>query len=559
MATDATLYCGREKIPWKDFADAVQLFVEVETATHRLSEVMKMDPKFYHVPRWFDYVSALGASLLVDATGTLFRFTDGTRKPLLSLEYLVSNLSVFQASEPRDTIYALLAIAKDTTPIPVIRGKPQQRVAGQKYLDAWANLKAKRYEVDYQKPYVDICSEFIRFAIHQQTEKTRALDIICRPWAPAPTVSRVFKDITSDGSRESARIEEKMPSWVPQLSGAAYSMYIHPDNELKMGRQNADSLVGLPLLTQRNYSAAGEKQVNLTRIRFKKRGNRHCMSVFGFILDTVESREMHSQSGNIPGEWFVAAGWDPSSREDPPENFPPEEFWRTLVADRAPHGRNPPSYYARACKMSLKKGIASGTLNTTELIDNGRCSVVAEFFRRVQAVIWNRSLMRTTSGNFGIVRKDVRKGDLVCILHGCSVPVILRPTRKEPEELRKETREEEEAEELMKDEVLQKKAKEYIQKWKDNIQKFPGRFRSPRPDWKRWKQPPRPVWKEGANIDVTWYRNHPREFYCEFMGECYVHGMMDGEAIAVQNRKMIESQGEGKANEKIPDQVFELR
>src|ERR1051326_1042004 len=132
LAKEATLYCGREKIPWKDFADAVQLFVEVETATHRLSEVMQKDPQFYHVPRWFDYVSALGASLLVDATGTLFRLTDGTRKPLLSLEYLVSNLSVFQASEPRDTIYALLAIAKDTTPIPVIRGKPQQRVAGQR-------------------------------------------------------------------------------------------------------------------------------------------------------------------------------------------------------------------------------------------------------------------------------------------------------------------------------------------------------------------------------------------------------------------------------------------
>ena len=63
------VYCGEDRINWSKFAIAVELFVEVETATHRLSEVMKKDPRFYHVPGWFEYVSALGASLLVDATG----------------------------------------------------------------------------------------------------------------------------------------------------------------------------------------------------------------------------------------------------------------------------------------------------------------------------------------------------------------------------------------------------------------------------------------------------------------------------------------------------------
>jgi hypothetical protein len=65
----AMVYCGNDKISWKKFAVAVELFVEVETATHRLSEAMKKDPKFCHVPGWFEYVSALGASLLVEATG----------------------------------------------------------------------------------------------------------------------------------------------------------------------------------------------------------------------------------------------------------------------------------------------------------------------------------------------------------------------------------------------------------------------------------------------------------------------------------------------------------
>jgi len=76
LSRRAKVYCGGDKIPWKDFAVAVELFVEVESATHRLSEVMQKDERFFHVPGWFEYVSQLGASLLVDATGKVFRSTE---------------------------------------------------------------------------------------------------------------------------------------------------------------------------------------------------------------------------------------------------------------------------------------------------------------------------------------------------------------------------------------------------------------------------------------------------------------------------------------------------
>src|SRR5579871_4944350 len=130
---------------------------------------MKTDAKYHHVPRWFEYISQLGASLLVDATGRLFRDydyiqekkgpqakkpakkpkiprtpedelcyeseddevmspqertnrynqdQDGQRtktkgQPLLTLEYLVSSMSIFDVTNPHDSIYALLGIAKD--------------------------------------------------------------------------------------------------------------------------------------------------------------------------------------------------------------------------------------------------------------------------------------------------------------------------------------------------------------------------------------------------------------------------------------------------------------
>lgn len=452
---------------------AVELFVEVETATHRLSEVMKKDPQFYHVPGWFEYVSALGASLLVEATGKLFRDTKSIaaaesdrkgdkdrlvaeragRQPLLSLEYLVSSLSIFDVSVEHDTIYALLAIAKDTTPsasdseltpepalVPTPIRKPYHK-SSELFLDRTKSVledftQRKRYTVAYESPYVDVCKTFIQFCI-LQSDPTRALDIICRPWAAEDKKSSHEKHAFYENSRRQMpqEIDMTLPTWVPTLSGAPYAMYAHAGvHTLKMGRKNADTLVGLPTALQRNYNAAETRGIDRKTLRFKKRldGSMHfSMYVKGFVLDTVEQVYPASQGGAIPQEWIDAVEWRDVDKSDPPD-----EFWRTLVADRGRDGRNPPVYYSRACKESfLKGGLPSGSVSTSDLINNERCSVVAQFCRRVQAVIWNRCLIKTKStktesDNIGLASKNVQKGDFVCILYGCSVPVILRRCEK---------------------------------------------------------------------------------------------------------------------------------
>lgn len=455
-----------------DFAVAVELFVEVETATHRLSEVMKKDPQFYHVPGWFEYVSALGASLLVEATGKLFRDTKSTaaaehdrkdekdrlvaeragRQPLLSLEYLVSSLSIFDVSVEHDTIYALLAIAKDTTPSAsdseltmeptrILTQEPTTPVrkpynkGSELLLDRTKSAledftQRKRYTVAYESTYVDACKTFIQFCIWQ-SDPTRALDIICRPWAAEDKKSANEKNFFYENRPMPKEVNMSLPSWVPTLSGAPYAMYAHAGvHTLKMGRKNADTLVGLPTALQRNYNAAETRGIDKKTLRFKKRikHNMHfSMYVKGFVLDTVEQVYPASQGGAIPQEWIDAVGWENVDRSDPPD-----EFWRTLVADRGRDGRNPPVYYSRACKESfLKGGLPSGSVSTSDLINNERCSVVAQFCRRVQAVVWNRCLIKTKStktksDNIGLASKNVQRGDLVCILYGCSVPVILR-------------------------------------------------------------------------------------------------------------------------------------
>jgi hypothetical protein len=95
--------------------------------------------------------------------------------------------------------------------------------------------------------------------------------------------------------------------------------------------------------------------------------------------------------------------------------------------------------------------------------DEGRCSIVAEFLRRVQAVIWNKRLIRTKPykpdesgkpdepdepdepGRLGLVPEKAQTDDLICVLYGCSVPVVLRRFEKTNDQLEEERVEDEAA------------------------------------------------------------------------------------------------------------------
>ncbi|RDW77958.1 hypothetical protein BP5796_05810 [Coleophoma crateriformis] len=685
LANDAMIYCGPDQISWKDFSVAVELFVEVETATHRLSEVMKKDPRFYHVPGWFEFVSALGASLLVEATGMIFRYykpekneasnklvngsgvsgenenkrqveatnsrlvshdteqvADGERqqrveeltedeetdqseveyqtdigndedsevdgddqvesnvgrnaesaakkklkapnesvsddpisqrRPLLSLEYLVSKLSIFEATEPRDAIYSLLAIANDGYPHAEGHGD-ELSPSTQEILSE--SSEQKPFPVNYGAPYADVCQTFIEFCI-ARSNKSRALDIICRPWAPDPksgtsihfnqkpkspdmkawlkTLEELHKDpeefkhskawelmMKYFPDPKSRQRKTRLPSWIPRLNGAPFAMFPHAGiHIMKMGRKNADPLVGLPYIS-RSYDAAQGREVDQEALRFRKRRaqNAHCMFVKGFILEEVDKTTNSSQSGSIPKEWLKLGGW--KILKDPKKDKgPPEEFWRTIVADRGKDGQNPPYYYSRACKESVYKGgLASGAVNTSDLINNERNSIVAQFCRRVQSVIWNRSLIKTDQGNLGIANKNVRKGDLVCILYGCSVPVILRPRKKEKDIIREEKEEDQrfgKMENILRRYMRRAKAiKVRKEKWMKRSDTEKADVRKELEHYKG-KNARSQETTSDQNSSTTFLPNYQQQVkiqdnvYYTFLGECYIHGMMDGEAM----------------------------
>lgn len=617
LARKATIYCGTDEISWHHFADAVEILIEAE-ATHRLSDTMRDSYRHSDIPEGFEYVSALGASQIVEASRRIFQSDNledqeertplnddsdnddsdndvlsiGTTEPLsdsepsissgepftdlnsggrlfLNLEYLVSAFSMFETSVPHDTIYSLLAISKDA----FRRAEAETTDFVSKIL--WNLSKVEPFKVDYEQPYVDVCHDFIRFCIKQSLEsdvgRTRALDIIMRPWATEEkrlaawrreaerqkrqmerslrikgyirrsktgttsiveerpnTVIRKRKydlnETITAGDDERSRNGESdpktdmvLPSWVPQLSKSPYTLMHAGVDTIRAGRKNADPLVGLPSMTQRNYSAADTKKLDTKTFKFRKRSElgHFSMHVRGFVLDRIGTVAFPSLNGQIPDEWVELGGWPDA------QGKPPGHFWRTLVANRDLDGKHPPGYYARACQVAFAKGgFAGGAVDTTKVINYEWNTVIAQFCRRVQAVVWNRALVRTVSGRLGLVGRSVQEGDLVCILYGCSVPVILRKSARKSED--------EFVEEMEWDLKFLTKTlvNNYIQR-RERIRMLKQRIEYAKEEYFRWEIQMWRQWLKDRDWRRSWQNNLEVEGYAEAK-ECLLRNGLEG-------------------------------
>ncbi|KAF2187427.1 hypothetical protein K469DRAFT_771970 [Zopfia rhizophila CBS 207.26] len=115
--------------------------------------------KLSRSPNTIGELDILSAKILVDFTSNIFRKDSGGKifKPTLSLEYLVSTLSAFKCSDPRDTVFAFRNIARE--------------VEGQ---------HANQPPIpDYEKDLLEVYIDFVRWVF----KTSKSLDIICRHWA----------------------------------------------------------------------------------------------------------------------------------------------------------------------------------------------------------------------------------------------------------------------------------------------------------------------------------------------------------------------------------------
>lgn len=393
LAKDATVHCGGSVVRWSDFSDAVSLLVSNQETIRSL----------FGFSEWREGrntlgdVGSFGAAILLEATSNLFlRKADGNvKRPIKTVEALVTSLTTFDASDPRDLIYSVVAIASDTSHL-VWDTSPDPA--------APFVLRA-----NYDQSALDAYKTFTLFCIL----KSKSLDIICRPWAMP--------------LRDSAGRTRRMPSWIPLLSESEFGA----PEEIYSGRKNGEVLVGAA--GSPTYRASGNRKNSMDAgtgdVRFLPGGKEGILSAKGLRLGRIRQVSQRITGGVIFYESLRMLGWRGFGRGN---GDVPGSVWRTLVADRGRDGRMAPPWYQRACLRCLEVAdrFNDGDLNIGELLQ-GHSQMLREYLIRVRNVTWNRRFFvaehwETDEPMYGLCPPGTKLGDTVCILFGCSVPVIFR-------------------------------------------------------------------------------------------------------------------------------------
>jgi len=98
-----------------------------------------------------------------------------------------------------------------------------------------------------------------------------------------------------------------------------------------------------------------------------------------------------------------------------------------MVAGKGPNGGNPPQSYSLVCQELFDSGHDINLQNKRDRTTN---DVLVQFIDRVLSVIWSRRLAKTVKHErLALLPAGTKREDVICILYGCSVPVVLRNTK----------------------------------------------------------------------------------------------------------------------------------
>ncbi|KAL2063628.1 hypothetical protein VTL71DRAFT_5433 [Oculimacula yallundae] len=493
MAKKVTVHCGLKKIPWSDFSDAVTIFKDREDVVEA-QQNNQVRPQKALTTIGFNVLAAMGATKLINAKSqAIERHNDDQFEMKLTLEKLVCNLTSFDAGDPRDIIYAVLPISRDF---------PEQ------------------LRPNYNHSLLQVYTEFVQYCI----TSTKSLDILCRHWTPTHTLIR---------QPDKSLFETTLPSWMSILNRAAFG----PPDQIFRGRRNAESLVNIDA---RPYNAS--RGHSNTDVKFGTKRMDHdtadpnllietydgTLTVNGIILGPISNLTSRIIPGKLPQELITMAGWTHSLKDTKPKlEDVPDMLWRTLMADRDNQDKSSESIYRRACLRCLLDEDVNGDIDVQALMSSAdaRESLrvkLPEFLKRTQEVVWNRKAFRAGKENFfGLGPKEAQLGDLLCILYGCSVPVILREVAKKPMlgQRRVEI-----------DGSIYAMAPTTSGSRGGRIGGRGGRKRAAVSRSINGRTAKKQRLETPPAQQRTPHEDHPGPFY-EIIGECFVHGIMDGEAL----------------------------
>ena len=218
LAKNRYLYCGDRSLNWKDFERAISFF------TNRIDDIVAMftnSVENRQDTKILVDVKLAGATALVQIMNDDFRWDEEERlERVSSLESLVASLPMFESTDPRDTIYALLSIAADTQNWDVLPAhkRDELRVKG-----------LVPFEADYSKNILEVYKNFIAFCILS----SGSLDVLCRHWAPSEFRNpglmsrlkmRAEKDAMSDSTKAMSDSTKAMSDSTKAVSESTNAM-----------------------------------------------------------------------------------------------------------------------------------------------------------------------------------------------------------------------------------------------------------------------------------------------------------------------------------------------
>ena len=311
-----------------------------------------------------------GPDQLSDHTGVLrmdsYRSLIRTGRVLRIGQLLVEN-RVASSADPRDKLYALLGLASDGN--------------------------AEELTPDYAKPLSQVFKELFRYVV----TRDKRLDLICASQpVGVPTI----------------------PCWIPNWHEKwRYSTIgLRPQTD-----QATDSFyAGEQYGEHPRYHAAGDTEADC----YMSDGNGSCFRAKGTPVGPLSHIGVPSYvKYQIPDEWKrMVENHKEYAGKEFPRGMVEDLFWRTLVADSSSLADRSPSIWQLCCQVWLGR--------TTEARSGLTPNNMARWHEIRERATHNRGLGILANGLLGLFPLDARAGDWLCILRGCSVPVLLRRNKE---------------------------------------------------------------------------------------------------------------------------------
>lgn len=168
----------------------------------------------------------------------------------------------------------------------------------------------------------------------------------------------------------------------------------------------------------------------------------------GFILGKIAKTSMRMAGSMITKECLQLLTSSSQIASQRTSSIP-DVIWRTICADRDDNGGPAPTFYRSAMshllhlssevkeerdaakRIDLLDNVSS--IDVEELLNTDLYDHVRTYLEIVRDVIWNRKTFRALPEAafehiplVGLAPQAAKVGDRICLLYGCSVPVVLR-------------------------------------------------------------------------------------------------------------------------------------